>query len=139
MIEAEIPENSKEIGVAMKKGDLRENAEYKAALEKQELLKTAASKLQEELLNAEIFNENDVNTDKVSFGTVVELQNLQNSEQETYTIYGPWESDPSKNIISYLSPLGTNLYNHKEGEELTFKINEQEFHYRITNIKKAGI
>ncbi len=139
IIEVEIPENSKEIGVAMKKGDLRENAEYKAALEKQELLKTAASKLQEELLNAEIFNENDVNTDKVSFGTIVELENLQTAEQETYTICGPWESDPSKNIISYLSPLGSNLYNHTLREELAFKINEQEFHYRINIIKKAGL
>ncbi|MBN1799015.1 MAG: transcription elongation factor GreA [Spirochaetales bacterium] len=137
IIEVEIPENSKEIGVAMKKGDLRENAEYKAALEKQELLKTSASKLQDELQNAEIFNENDANLDKVSFGTTVELFNLQTEENEEYTIFGPWESDPGKNIISYLSPLGTSLYNQKVGQELKFKINEQEFHYQIKKIEKA--
>jgi transcription elongation factor GreA len=139
IIEVEIPENSKEIGVAMKKGDLRENAEYKAALEKQELLKSSASKLQEEILNAEIYNENDENIDKVSFGTVVSLENLQSTEKEEYTIFGPWESEPANNIISYLSPLGSNLYNHKVGDELKFKINEQEFHYRINNIKKARL
>jgi transcription elongation factor GreA len=137
IIEEEIPENSKEIGIAMKKGDLRENAEYKSALEKQEMLKTSASKLQEELQNAEIFNENDIDLNKVTFGTAVELTNLTTEEQEEYIIFGPWESDPSKNIISYLSPLGTSLYNHKVGQELKFKINEQEFHYQIKNIKKA--
>jgi transcription elongation factor GreA len=139
IIETEIPMNSKEIGMAMKKGDLRENAEYKAALEKQDLLKTSVSKLQEELQNAEIFNENEVNTNSISFGTVAELLNISNNQNEEYTIFGPWESDPSNNIISYLSPLGTNLYNHKVGEELKFKINEQEFHYQIKNIKKAKL
>jgi len=57
VIDVEIPENSREIGVAMNKGDLRENAEYKAALEKQELLKVTASRLKEEVQQAQIFNE----------------------------------------------------------------------------------
>ena len=59
VIDVEIPENSKEIGVAMSKGDLRENAEYKAALEKQEMLKVTASRLKEEVQQAQIFNENE--------------------------------------------------------------------------------
>jgi len=137
VIEVEIPENSQEIGIALEKGDLRENAEYKAALEKQELLKTSASKLQEELQNAEIFNETGVDLNKVSFGTTVEVLNLQTNEDEEYTIFGPWESNPSKNIISYLSPLGTTLFNQKVGQELKFEINEQEFHYQIKKITKA--
>ncbi len=120
VIEVEIPENSKEIGTAMQKGDLRENAEYKAALERQELLKSAASKLQEELQNAQIFDESTVDLSSVGFGCRAELLNQLTANSEVYTIFGPWESDPAKNVISYLSPLGTALCNHKQDEELHF-------------------
>lgn len=137
IIEVDIPENSKEIGLAMQKGDLRENAEYKAALERQELLKSSASRLQEELQNAQIFDGTDVDLSTVGFGCRVELLNQLTESSEEYVIYGPWESDPSHNIISYLSPLGTALCNHTIGEELHFTINEKEYRYKILTINKA--
>ena len=116
VIDVEIPENSKEIGVAMSKGDLRENAEYKAALEKQEMLKVTASRLKEEVQQAQIFNENEVKTESISFGTRARLKNLKSSQIEEYVILGPWESNPSRNVISYLSPLGAALWAHKPGK-----------------------
>lgn len=137
ILEVEVPKNSKEIGIAMAKGDLRENAEYKAALEKQDLLNSTCTKLQDELRNAQIFDEHKVDIKKISFGTKVHLKNLKTNQIEEYVILGPWESNPSENIISYLSPLGAEIYNHKESEELTFKINETEFHYKINGIEKA--
>ncbi len=139
VLDTEIPENSKEIGVAMSKGDLRENAEYKAALEKQEMLKVSASRLQDELQAAQIFNENEVNADRISFGTRAHLKNVKAGQTEQYVILGPWESNPSKNIISYLSPLGAALWNHAKGEELTFTINQNEFHYLVEDIEKADL
>ncbi len=139
ILENEIPENSKEIGFALSKGDLRENAEYKAALEKQEMLKTAASRLQEELQNAQIFASAQVNTDSVSFGTRVVLKNLETGGEELYTLLGPWESDPAKNIISYRSPLGVELLNHKVGEELNFSISERRFHYAVQGIERTDL
>ncbi len=139
VLDFDIPENSKEIGVAMSKGDLRENAEYKAALEKQEMLKVAASRLQEELQAAQIFNENEVNTNKISFGTRARLKNLKGGQTEEYLILGPWESNPTRNIISYLSPLGAALWSHATGEELAFTINQNEFHYVVENIEKADL
>src|SRR5208337_3885908 len=114
---------------AMSKGDLRENAEYKAALEKQEMLKVTASRLKEEVQQAQIFNENETRTDSISFGTRVRLKNVKTGQTEEYVILGPWESNPSRNVISYLSPLGTSLWDHKAGEELAFTINQNEFHY----------
>ncbi len=137
LIEVEIPANSKEIGIAMAKGDLRENAEYKAALERQEMLKTTVSKLQEDLQKAQIFNAEDLDTSRVSFGTKVRLKNLKTNQIEEYTILGPWESEPSKNIISYLSPLGSALWNRQKGEKLEFKINENDFHYLIEDIQAS--
>jgi transcription elongation factor GreA len=139
VIDIEIPENSKEIGVAMAKGDLRENAEYKAALEKQEMLKVTASKLKEEVQQAQIFNENEVKTDRISFGTRVQLVNRKSGAPEEYVILGPWESNPTRNVISYLSPLGMALWGHAAGEELKFTINTNEFQYGVQSIEKADL
>jgi transcription elongation factor GreA len=139
ILETEIPHNSQEIGQAMAKGDLRENAEYKAALEKQELLKTTASRLQEELQRAQIFDESDVVTDQISFGTQVRLENLDTQAPEDYVILGPWESNPARNIISYRSPLGAELMNHAVGQELEFKVGEKRFRYRVAEIAKAEV
>ncbi|HVP19423.1 MAG TPA: transcription elongation factor GreA [Spirochaetia bacterium] len=139
VIDVEIPENSREIGVAMSKGDLRENAEYKAALEKQEMLKVTASRLKEEVQQAQIFNENEIRTDRISFGTRVRLKNIRTGQEEEYVILGPWESNPTRNVISYLSPLGVSLWDHKAGEELAFTINQNEFHYIVESIEKADL
>jgi transcription elongation factor GreA len=139
VMDVDIPENSKEIGVAMAKGDLRENAEYKAALEKQEMLKVAASRLKEEVQQAQIFNENEVKTDRIAFGTRVHLTNSKTGAGEEYVILGPWESNPTRNVISYLSPLGMALWDHKPGEDLKFTINTNEFHYVIDRIEKADL
>jgi transcription elongation factor GreA len=139
LIDVEIPENSREIGVAMSKGDLRENAEYKAALEKQEMLKVTASRLKEEVQQAQIFNENEVRTDRIAFGTRARLRNRKTGEEETYTILGPWESNPSHNVISYLSPLGMALWDHRPGEELAFTINQNEFQYTVEAVEKADL
>ena len=137
ILEVEIPENSKEIGLALQKGDLRENAEYKAALEKQEHLKSAVSRLQEDLQNAQIFDLAEANASVISFGTEVELTNVESNTTERYVILGPWESDPKRNIISYLSPLGAELWHHRSNDELQFTINEKDFHYRIERIVKV--
>ena len=137
LIDVEIPENSREIGEAMNKGDLRENAEYKAALEKQEMLKTVASRMQEEVGQAQIFNENEVKTDRIGFGTRARLKNVGTGQVEEYVVLGPWESDPERNVISYLSPLGAALWNHAPGEEFVYKIDEKEFRYLVEAIERA--
>jgi transcription elongation factor GreA len=137
LIDVDIPENSREIGEAMSKGDLRENAEYKAALEKQEMLKTAASRMQEEVQQAQIFNENEVRTDRIGFGTRARLRNLGSGQAEEYVVLGPWESDPGRNVISYLSPLGAALWNRAPGEQFVFTINQNEFRYQVESIERA--
>jgi transcription elongation factor GreA len=137
IIEVEIPANSKEIGEARELGDLRENAEYKAAKERQEIYNTQVGKLSEELEKAQIIYARDVDTLKIGFGTRVTLFNRDSGEEERYTILGPWESDPSNMIISYLSPLGNELLNHAQGEELSFIINERAYNYRVEEINIA--
>ena len=135
IVSVEIPENSKEIGEALAQGDLRENAEYKAAKERQQQLNAAASRLQDELDRAQVFDPSTITTARVSFGNTVFLYNKESGEEEEYTILGPWESDPDNKIISYMSPFGNALMNAKEGDELNFEINEQNYTYTVKGIK----
>lgn len=139
ILDVEVPKNSKEIGAAIELGDLRENAEYKAAKERQEFLNSSAGKLKDEIERAHILTKDDIDTSKVSFGTKVVLKNNINSKEEEYVILGPWESEPDKNIISYLSPLGEKLLHHKLGENLTFTINERDYDYSIESIAAVEI
>lgn len=134
IIDVEIPNNSKEIGEALELGDLKENAEYKAAKEKQTILNATASKLQEDLEKAHVFEKEEINTSQVGFGTKVTLMNQLSKKEEVYTILGPWESDPNENIISYLSPFGKNLIGAKVGEKLEFEINEIPYNFKVKAI-----
>jgi transcription elongation factor GreA len=135
--DVEMKETSKEIGAAIELGDLKENAEYKAGKEKQELLNIQMQKLKDEIDRAVIFDPADRDTSKISFATKVTLKNLDTKKEETYSFFGPWESNPNENIISYLSPFGGKLWNHKEGEDLEFEINERIYHYSVLKIEAA--
>jgi transcription elongation factor GreA len=134
----EIPANSKEIGEALALGDLRENAEYKAAKERQAQLNVMATRLQDEIERAQIFDPTTITTIRISFGTTVILQNNSTGEKEEYTILGPWESDPDNKIISYMSPFGNAILNGKVSEKISFTINERDFEYTVVSIEAAS-
>ena len=139
IMDEEVPANSKEIEYALSLGDLRENAEYKAAKEKQEQLNSQIAKLKEDLERAQLFDPNSINTSKVSFGTKVLLLNETSGQREEYTILGPWESNPENNIISYLSPFGGAILNKTEGEKFEFVINNERISYVVEKITSAVI
>jgi transcription elongation factor GreA len=137
IINEEIPANSKELEFAKSLGDLRENAEYKAALEKQTILNATMAKLNEDLERAQLFDPSTVNTGKVSFGTRVTLLNRDSGAREEYTILGPWESDPANRIISYMSPFGGAILNKTLGEQVDFSINDGKVSYIVESISAA--
>ncbi|MDR1250582.1 MAG: transcription elongation factor GreA [Treponema sp.] len=139
IMDVEVPANSKEIAFALSLGDLRENAEYKAAKEKQEILNSTVAKLKDEIERAQIFDPNSINTAKVSFGTRVVLHNVTGNRKEEYTILGPWESDPDNNIISYLSPFGGAILNRTVGEQFDFSINDETVSYVAEQISAADV
>ena len=140
IMEVEVPANSKEIAYALSLGDLRENAEYKAAIEKQDILNSQVAKLKSEIERAQIFDPESVNTIRVSFGTKVALLNESTGKEEEYSILGPWESDPENRIISYLSPFGGAILNKKVGEKFNFSINnEEKVSYLVQTISAVSI
>jgi transcription elongation factor GreA len=139
IMEVEVPANSKEIAFALSLGDLRENAEYKAAKEKQEILNSMVAKLKDEIERAQLFYPNSINASRVSCGTKVVLNNDSGGNIEEYTILGPWESDPENRIISYLSPFGGAILNKKVGEQFDFSINDEKISYTVQDISVAAL
>jgi transcription elongation factor GreA len=139
IMDVEVPANSKEIAFALSLGELRENAEYKAAKEKQELLNSTVAKLKEEIERSQLFDPASVNISRVSFGTKVVLSNESTGKKEEYTILGPWESDPENRIISYLSPLGGTILNKKVGEKFDFSINDEKASYKVEQISAVDV
>jgi transcription elongation GreA/GreB family factor len=135
LVQKKIPANSKEIAIARSYGDLRENHEFKAAKEMQKVLMRQKQELEGQLMRARGTDFSNTTTDTVAIGSVVLATDLGTNQPETFTILGAWDSDPDKGIISYLSPVGAALLNHKPGEEVEFEFHGAKHRHRIEKIE----
>lgn len=135
LVEKKIPANSKEIAVARSYGDLSENHEYKAAKEMQKLLMTRKADLETQLVRARGTDFAAPRTDVASIGTIVQATNLATNQPEHFTILGAWDSDPEKDVISYLSPVAQSLLGHKVGDEVEVEVHGVCHHHRIGSIQ----
>jgi transcription elongation factor GreA len=108
----------KAIEVARGHGDLKENAEYHAAKERQGLIEGRILELKDKLSRAEVIDCMKVATKCAVFGTVVTLLDLDTDEEITYQLLGPEESDVKKGSISVLSPLGRSILGKEVGDEV---------------------
>jgi transcription elongation GreA/GreB family factor len=134
LVQKAIPANSKEIAVARSYGDLRENHEYKAAKEMQKMLMRRKSELEAQLVRARGSDFANPRTDVVSIATIVAVTDLDQQQAEHFTVLGAWDSDPEKGIISYLTPVGQSLLNHKPGDEVEVPVEGGKKRYRIDTI-----
>jgi transcription elongation GreA/GreB family factor len=134
LVEKKIPANSREIAVARGYGDLSENHEYKAAKEMQKLLMLRKVDLETQLVRARGTDFAAARTDVASVGTVVQATDLATNQSEHFIILGAWDSDPEKDVVSYLSPVAQSLLGHKVGDEVEFEIHGVRHHHRIDSI-----
>lgn len=116
----ETVDNAKEIEAARQHGDLRENSEYKFALERRSRLQGELKRLSRELNRARILTKEDIVTDQVSVGSIVDVMDSKGNK-ETYTLLGPWDADPEKHILSFQSKLAQVMLGHKKGEAFDFQ------------------
>ena len=134
LVQKAIPANSREIALARSFGDLRENHEYKAAKEMQKMLMRRKSELEAQLVRARGSDFANPRTDVASIGTRVEVTDLDHQHAEHFIILGAWDSDPEKGVISYLTPVGQSLLNHKPGDEVEVPVEGGKKRYRIDAI-----
>jgi len=135
LVQKKIPANSKEIATARSYGDLRENHEFKAAKEMQKVLMRRKDELEALLNRARGTDFSNVRTDVVNIGTIVHATDLNTKKPEVFTVLGAWDFDAEKNIISYLTPVGQALLNHKVGDEVESEVDGTKRRQRIEKIE----
>ena len=110
---------SKEIEVARGHGDLRENAEYHAAKEKQSHIEGRINSLNDWIARAEVVDVSKLSGDKVVFGATVKLLDVESEKEATYTLVGELEADIKRRLISVTSPLARGLIGKAVGDLAT--------------------
>jgi len=138
-INREIKQNSKDIARAADFGDLSENAEFDAAKEKQSELFLTLNNL-ESYLSARIIENDDINSDVVSFGTTVTLYDYNHNEVISYTLAGPveYELEIYPSIMTFTSPLGKSLITKKKGDIVNIDLPRGKSKFMILDIQKVS-
>lgn len=111
----------KEIKTAVAMGDLRENAEYHAALERQAYVKARIGQLRERLGALHTLNLDRLPHDRAGLGSKVTLLDLDNDVELKYELVFPEVADLEQGLISIASPIGKSLVNRQEGDEVTIR------------------
>ena len=111
----------KEIQKAREFGDLRENAEYKAAMERQSMVQARIAQVRQRLTEVETIDLSKIPTDRVAYGSTIILFDTDREEKVTYKLVTSEESDPDKGLISTVSPIGQALMGKEEGDEVRVK------------------
>ena len=130
----ERPQNIKAIEEARAHGDLSENAEFHAAKDRQGFIEGRISELEFKVANADIIEIKKLPKDRVVFGSMVLLENIDTGEDFKYQLVGPDESDIDNGRISITSPLGKAMLSKKPGDELTVQVPGGKRVYELVEI-----
>ena len=124
----------KEILKAREHGDLRENAEYKAAKERQSFLQARIGQIHRRLAALSMVNLDKIPKGKVGLGSTVNVRLTGTGEETVFEIVTPEESDPTIGRISPSSPIGKCLLNHEEGDTVEVTVPAGTKEYEITKL-----
>ena len=122
------------IAEAREHGDLKENAEYHAAREKQGFIEGRISDLEDKLSRAQVVEPPEDGTTSVRFGATVKLEDLDSGEERSYQIVGDLEADIEKNRVSISSPIAKALLGKNQDDEVTIKVPSGRKEYVILGV-----
>ena len=130
----ERPRNVQDIATARDHGDLRENAEYHAAKERQSHIEGRIQMLEDRLARAEIIDVTRLSGDRVVFGATVRLEDSDSGAKAQYTIVGETEADLKKGRISITSPIARGLIGREVGDSAKILTPGGEREYEILEV-----
>ena len=131
-------EVAQKIKEAREQGDLSENAEYDAAKDEQRDIEARIEELEKILKNAEVVDEDEIDTKKINVGCSVVLIDKANKREMTLKIVGSTEANSLKGMISNESPIGRELIGKKVGDNITVEAPSGIFKYKVKDIQRAN-
>jgi len=133
-LKKERPEVIEAIKTAREEGDLRENAGYDAARERQGMLEARIKYIESRMSRFNVIDRKTLGGTKAIFGATVEIEDLDSQELKKYTLLGPDEADPNAGSISVASPVGRALLGKEEGDEVVVEAPRGKIRYEVLSI-----
>lgn len=137
--EVERADNVREIEDALEHGDLRENAEYHAAKERQAKLDGRMRYLEYRIANAHVIDPATIESTKVSFGATVTLLDMDTDETVVYSFVGEDESDAGRGKVNIASPIGKALLGKEAGDDAIVKLPRGDREFEVVNVVYKAI
>ncbi len=131
---AERPAVAEQIAAAREHGDLKENAEYHAAREKQSFLEGQIAQFEDWVARADIVDTGKLTGNRVVFGARVELYDVDTEEEHTYRIVGEYEADINNNLVSITSPIARGLIGKEVDDVVKIKTPGGVKEYEIVSV-----
>ncbi len=127
----------KEIEVARAHGDLKENAEYHAAKDKQGHIEARIRQLEDRLARAQVIDPAGQDTARVRFGLTVDLEDAESGETVSYTLLGEEEADAANGRISVTSPVARALLGKAVGDVVTVRVPRGTREFEVLEIRNT--
>jgi len=135
LVQETIPEVIREVGRAQEFGDLSENAEWTAALEKRDHLAKRANEIEQELKRAVPITKEHYTPGKISLGCRFTVRDVETGRVHAWRLLGPWDAEIFPDALSYLSPIGEALLGKGEGETVTVSLPEGKATYVVERVE----
>ena len=130
-LQVEIPQA---ILTAREHGDLSENAEFKAAKERQMFLEARISLLQKRISDIMAINVNQIPKDRSGLGSTLKLKNVDSGKETQYHLVFPEEVNPDEGKLSPASPIGRSLMGKQEGDEITVSLPDGKVEFEVLKV-----
>jgi transcription elongation factor GreA len=131
----ERPAVIKAIAEAKEHGDLKENAEYHAAREKQSFIEGRILELEDKIARADVIDPRNLSGNKVMFGAIVTLIDENTEEEISYHIVGEYEADIKRNLVAITAPIARALIGKTVGDSVEVRAPSGVKHYEILAVK----
>ena len=135
LIKVEREELKVTIAEARELGDLKENAEYHAAKEKQGLVEGRIGQLQSIVASSQIIDTSTQDSETIVFGATVTLLDVEKDTEVKYQVVGEFESDITQGLVSYKSPLGKALIGKEEGDTINVRAPKGDIEYEVVEVE----
>ena len=137
LTEVEYPKIAKAIGDAAERGDISDNAEFQTAIEARTQLTQKAATLKDQIDAAKVITGAIVPAKEIGIGSKVTVKNLADESTMTFSLLGPWDAAPDRDILSYRAPFSQAFLGKKQGDTVEVESAGQTLRYRVEALASA--